>query len=145
MYKSRKKIVTCKECGKEFIGSKTSLYCSKDCCRKQYITNRQYPLTSSGTTGAIQELRVAVDLMSKGYEVYRAVSPSSSCDLIALLEGEIYTIEVRTAYITKQGRLVYPARNIRAKNLVLVLSDRILYYWGYKHEDRIKIGRGILG
>ena len=38
---------------------------------------------SPATRGAIAELRVATDLLARGYHVFRSVSPASPCDLIA--------------------------------------------------------------
>ena len=43
---------------------------------------------SIGTTGAIAELVVATDLLGRGYEVFRALSPSCSGDLAVLKNGE---------------------------------------------------------
>ena len=42
----------------------------------------------SGTKGAAAELRVAADLMMRGYHVFRALSPACPCDLIAYRDGE---------------------------------------------------------
>ena len=49
---------------------------------------------SPGTSGAINELRIVVDLLSRGFDMFRAVSPSCSCDLIGLRDGRCYRIEV---------------------------------------------------
>ena len=51
---------------------------------------------STGTKGALSELLVAADLMAKGYEVFRALSPSCSCDLIANNGKGLLRIECRT-------------------------------------------------
>ena len=40
------------------------------------------------TLGALSELQVAVDLMAKGYHVFRALSPDCPCDLVAFRPGE---------------------------------------------------------
>jgi hypothetical protein len=37
---------------------------------------------SRGTTGAVYELEVAADLMRKGFEVYRNLSPNGAADLV---------------------------------------------------------------
>lgn len=57
-----------------------------------------------GTTGAVSELRVAADLLERGYEVFRAVSPSCSCDLAVLKDGKLVRVEVRTGYESPTGR-----------------------------------------
>jgi hypothetical protein len=53
---------------------------------------------------------VAVDLMRRGYEVFRALSPACSCDLIALGTGLIpLRIEVRTGRRSSvTGTVSYP-------------------------------------
>lgn len=62
---------------------------------------------SSGTVGAVAELIVAADLLSLGYEVFRSVSQSCSCDLVALREGSWLRIEVRTGSRLKSGGLTF--------------------------------------
>jgi len=64
--------------------------------------------TNTGTKGAIGELRVCTDLLARGYEVFRAVSPSASCDLIAVRDGRIWRVEVRSAPC--YGGKVYKSR-----------------------------------
>lgn len=55
------------------------------------------PMLSTGVSGACGELAVSVDLLRRGYEVFRAVSPACSCDLVALKDGKSYRVEVRTS------------------------------------------------
>lgn len=48
--------------------------------------------------GAASELIVAVDLLHKGYEVYRAVVHTTSCDLaMGKRGGPLWRVEVKTA------------------------------------------------
>ena len=78
---TRKKVLTkkCKKCGRDIKPSFT--FCDE--CREGAANfNHKLPL-STATVGAISELVVCVDLAKKGYEVFRAISPSCSCDLIA--------------------------------------------------------------
>lgn len=59
-----------------------------------------------GNTGAAAELQVAADLLRKGRQVFRAVSPHASCDLLVLDEDGAFTrIEVRTVSARKDGTL----------------------------------------
>jgi hypothetical protein len=89
---------------------------------------------SSGTVGALQELRVSVDLMIRGYEVFRALSPSCSCDLMVLNGNKMLRIEVRTAYENPQtGHLGFPRSRSEkfgmslTDHYALALSDKIVY------------------
>ncbi len=62
----------------------------------------------TGTVGSISELAVSCELMTKGYSVFRALSPSCFCDLI-ICKGDVsYKVEVRTGYIGTNGILHYP-------------------------------------
>ena len=79
----------------------------------------------------MSELRVAVDLLSKGYEVFRAVSPACSCDLVALREGQLpLRIEVRTANFQLNSRATMPRHSADAgkqDHFAFVLPNSISY------------------
>lgn len=63
---------------------------------------------TTGTTGAISELVVSAELMRRGYAVFRSLSPSCFCDLIAHKDGRQYRVEVRTGYRAQTGKLGFP-------------------------------------
>jgi hypothetical protein len=78
-------------------------FCSLRCARAFGLSNAELtflttnrPYMSTGNTGAISELVVCTDLLQKGYDVFRALSPSSACDLVALKNGQCYRVEVKT-------------------------------------------------
>lgn len=50
----------------------------------------------SSSTGAAGEMLVSADLLSKGLEVFRAVSGGASCDLVAWFFSAPLKIEVKT-------------------------------------------------
>jgi len=81
---------------------------------------------SVGNKGAISELLVCVDLTKKGFEVFRAVSPACSCDLVARKGDKIFTIEVRTAHLNSLGVLCNPMRNFMADIMASVLIEKNL-------------------
>lgn len=64
---------------------------------------------SSATVGAISEMAVAIELMKTGWAVFRALSPSCECDLIARKNGSPIRIEVRTAYRNATGGVFFPS------------------------------------
>jgi len=81
---------------------------------------------STGDIGAVGELKTVVDLMSRGFEVFRAVSPAASCDLIALKEGKSVRVEVRTG---RRGRdRVLCNRRGNYDILAVVLPDGNIHY-----------------
>lgn len=53
------------------------------------------PYLSPGNTGAVGELLVSIDLMRRGYFVYRAIGPNSPFDLFAYRDGVGIKLEVR--------------------------------------------------
>ena len=70
---------------------------------RRHYAKVPYNLTT-GTVGAISELKVATDLLSKGYDVFRALSPSCSCDLAILQKDKLLRVEVRTGHC-QNGKL----------------------------------------
>lgn len=55
-------------------------------------------IIATGTMGKVGEMRVALDLLSRGRQVFEAVSPSTSCDLIYIgHRGRLIRVEVRSA------------------------------------------------
>lgn len=107
-------MTTCEKCQKPFEpaykGRKTR-FCGPQCRRAAYASRRLYgglPNLTSGTQGAVSELVACVDLARLGYEVFRAISPHSSCDLIVLKGERTIRVEVRTGYKTLSGELKWP-------------------------------------
>jgi len=124
----------CVYCGKALPLNRWR-YCN-DTCKSSYLSVRyreQNPFSgqSTSTTGAISELRVAVDLMSKGYNVFRALSPSCPCDLAILKDGQLLKIEVRTTYRTASGKIYRSVMGrdnpLNIDHYAWVLSDKIVY------------------
>jgi hypothetical protein len=55
--------------------------------------------------GAAAELVVCADLFRRGYHVFRALAPNCPCDLIAMKDGEILRVEVKSAgFVGTTGR-----------------------------------------
>lgn len=107
--------IFCKACGEPIPKWKPSntLFCSSECnqiMKKKANYHAHYIAgISSGTTGAIHELLVCVELMRAGFYIFRSQSPNCPCDLIAMRDREIYRIEVTTGQhgITKN---THPAK-----------------------------------
>jgi hypothetical protein len=76
----------------------------------------------TGTIGAISELRVAADLLAKGYEVFRALSPSCSCDLAILQKGKLLRVEVRTGNC-QSGRVYCRDSNNEKHDVFAVVNN----------------------
>ena len=125
----------CTFCGQEIpknrLRWKNVKYCHVNCRRaqdrKKYHARNQRPHhLNTGTVGAMHELKVAIDLLSKGYEVFRALSSMTSCDLAILKDKKLKRIEVRTAAYSSSGSVSWPKHH-KADILAAVLPDKIIY------------------
>jgi len=122
----------CKYCLKEFTTTNNKkLYCNDkcrvDCINSKYEKVGRNDGLNTGTIGAINELIVCVDLMSKGCEVFRAVSPASPCDLAVLKNKKLFRVEVTSGYI-KDGKIISNKKlDDRHDVLATVVNGKILY------------------
>lgn len=100
----------CPTCHSEFNARRSQqIYCSNKCSPGYAQPHKPtiYPKTlNTGTIGALGELNVCTDLLMRSYAVFRAVSPTCYCDLIATKGGEILIIEVRTGW-QRNGRFFF--------------------------------------
>jgi hypothetical protein len=115
--------------------NKHARYCSMK-CSKRIDKERNYEdrgiVASNAEQGAISELLVSADLIKRGYEVFRALSPQSSCDLVALKSNETLRIEVRTGFLSRGGNLSYGQSHIgsgRYDVLAVALKDGSITYF----------------
>lgn len=126
----------CKECGELIVGVGEGVnkrFCSNT-CRLKFTTNRRdgfksFPnVTNYVDKGAMTELAVCVDLLAKGYDVYRSVSPSALCDLIAVMGKRTIRIEVKTGKYLDSGSYSHTdTKNNQFDILAVYLPDRIAY------------------
>ena len=128
--KNIKKI--CEECKSYFLtDNRTSTILCSMICRKLRARKRKGMSShigiAPGTVGAIQELRVSIDLLLKNYSVFRALSPSCESDLAILKNKKLVTIEVRTGYKGDAMKVTYIKKNIKADVIAVVLPDEIIY------------------
>jgi len=102
--------------------------------------------SESSKVGAIKEILVATDLLKRGWEVYRAMSPAAGCDLVAIRGPLVRRVEVKSAgrKIGKLRRNTWLFSNKRLRwdrydVLALVDHDQEIYYRtvdivGYERE-----------
>ena len=106
-------------------------YCSRGCGAKAQANaysqlNPRLNLPT-GTTGALAELMVSTDLLRKGFEVFRALSPCCSCDLAVLKDSRVIRVEVRTGYRLKSGISVSRQGSYDIHATVLHDTGEIIY------------------
>ena len=67
----------------------------------------------------------------KGYNVFRALSPSCPCDLAILKDHKLFKVEVRTAHISTSGKIYKVKNKSDIHNNIdvyaWVLPDEIIY------------------
>lgn len=125
----------CKTCGKPFDGDGRTVYCGEG-CRKENVERRYRKLNPrstlpSSTVGAIGELLVCTDLLRRGYEVFRSVSPNCSCDLAVLKNGTLLRIEVRTGHRAANGKIYWPIKKSdqeKSDHFAVVTDGEIEYH-----------------
>lgn len=98
---------SCSWCKKTISNPKSNKrFCSRICKNQKYGEVKKAHKAvelSTGTSGAIAELLAGADLLQRGFAVFRALSPSSPCDLAILYDGKLLGIEVRTGYRCVEG------------------------------------------
>lgn len=87
----------------------------------------------SSTVGALSEMRVIADLLSKGYYVYRSVSPNSPCDIVIVKGDTIFKVEISTTIKSmKTGKLLIPKKLASYKYDIMALvtnNGEAIEYW----------------
>jgi hypothetical protein len=130
LYKKREpKPKTCPICNNVFLTSNPNkITCSLSCRNSALIKYREETSgyrtgLPASTTGALSELLVCSDLLSKGYYVFRSLSPNSPYDIVADKNGQIYKIEITTGRRLPSGVLVYSKHdNLKNKFDVIAIS-----------------------
>ncbi len=124
----------CKNCDNLFPLGKLKVYCSKKCrtedVKKSYEKYNNGIDISSATIGAIGELKVCIDLLVKGYNVYRSVSPACPCDLAITHKEKFIRVEVTTGHKSAQGKIFHNKKMDKNKFDVLAIvlkSQEIIY------------------
>jgi hypothetical protein len=73
-------------------------------------------------------LEVAVDLLSRGFHVFRALSHSCSCDLAIVKDGKLIRVEVTTGHSNKNGTIGYPAKDETKFDILAVCTKNGIIY-----------------
>ncbi len=128
-----KKPKICVICGKTIPWPRNETrnvkYCSKRCSQlnNQYIYHRSNPKNNNklctGTTGAINEYRVIIDLMGRNYSVFRACSPSCPCDIVVFVDTKLLRVEVTTGHYTNGNRLKGAAHDPKNFDLLAIVTS----------------------
>lgn len=133
----------CAECKGAFNPSRKdqkfcSLACARECIRKAWqAANPKTSLVTlkNNTVAEINEMRVAIDLLGRGFEVYRAAVAGMPCDMLAcgkntwLYPGnEPRRIEVTTGNRTPSGALQHPRRDDSQYDILAIVVGEDIFY-----------------
>lgn len=85
--------------------------------------NHEWFVPKSLARGAAGELLACVDLMRHGFEVFKNVNPTGSCDLAVEIGGEFMRVEVKIGTLDANGKpLVETARQLGKFDLLAVVG-----------------------
>jgi Holliday junction resolvase-like predicted endonuclease len=133
--KYTKIIRKCKYCNKEFLSTRKAIFCSQFCSYRYNHKPYKNGYINPPNQGAISELIVCADLIKKGYEVFRSVSPSAKVDLLIKKAHRLYSVEVKTIRVSEgTGRV--DKRQIKADYLVTYFPEKneIKYFKNIKEK-----------
>lgn len=113
-------------------------YCSRECRRNSIRLSYRVAHTAqnlgngicNSTSGAMGELIVAADLMRKHYNVFRALSPASICDLVIVAGKNVHRVEVTTGSMSASGKLKFIKHDPKRYDTIAVIVDKEIIYVG---------------
>lgn len=126
----------CVECGKPLYGGrKDRKFCDKTCAaftakRKWREANPKSPLAAfaTGAVAEANEMTVAIDLLQRGYEVFRSAFPAQSCDMLVRFADTTMRVEVTSGNYTGSGTLVHPERDPSKYDVMAVVANGKITY-----------------
>lgn len=131
-------LANCLQCSKPISDSrrrKGARYCNQWCRRAFYRSGQKAwepnPNSDPTTVGAAGELRVAADLLMRGYQVYRAIHFGAPCDLVTFKDGRFLRVEVKSKMDKKELAKNWP-RSRSPKNydvLAIIYRDGQIDYY----------------
>lgn len=90
--------------------------------------------TGAANIGAMGELIVAADLLKLGFEVFRSVSPTTSCDLLVMRENKMYRVEVTVGHRHGDGIRYDPHDKKNFDIIAVVFQDGDVIYMPSIHD-----------
>lgn len=116
----------CQWCGEINLNRISSAkYCSKSCvnesAKAQRKSQNNFTDINRNKIGALSEILACADLLRNGFDVFRSVSPSASCDIIAYFKNKVYRIEVTTGYFNIAGNPAWPRKDQEKFDILMVI------------------------
>lgn len=116
----------CQLCHKKIPSTRgfVAKYCSQKCARKSQDIKWKSEILpmSTSTKGAMGELIVSADLISKNCHVFRSQSPNAPFDIIAInKKGKILKIEVTVGRIYGEEKISYTKHDPKIYDVIAVV------------------------
>lgn len=128
-------VAACGVCGLNFKPRrKDAKYCSPRCrnvVAKRFWRDANPAMGNlpTGTTGAMHEMLVAIDLLRRGLYVYRSLTPNAPSDLAVLHGCRLIRVEVTTGYASPAGATWHPKKDgTKFDVLAIVTHDGTISY-----------------
>lgn len=97
--------------------------------KPRIITGGVMQEVSCGVGGIIAELLAAADLMARKWQIFRPIVSNRGVDIVAIKDGKIITVEVRSARRKPSGALQYRQDTVaRADHYALVITGEPVCY-----------------
>lgn len=141
----------CVGCGEKIPENRNrqARYCSARCAtahyRSRHLTNPS-PYLDRPATGAAHELLATIALLQRHYYVFRNVSASGPCDLIAMKDGKLLKVEVGTCQHYSNGKVSFQKKNQRHDfDLYLSVSSGGQVFWLDRNYSRFDVTEWDIG
>ena len=134
----------CLQCGSAIHKKRRgTAYCSHACAQEaKNAAHRERNAVPQGICqadrGTYGELLVCCDLLHKGYDVYRSVSPAAKCDLVVIRPPVMYRVEVRTGHLKPHSiTMAYSKDRLTAEFtdvVAVVIQAKEIWYFTYDEQ-----------
>lgn len=130
------KELICENCKTKFEKTQNSrkrfctIKCNKEYYKKLYAKLNPTPKCQPTTLGNVQEMRVIIDLLIRGFHVFRSCSHYAPFDIIMVNEGKFRVVEVVTGYYSGSGNINHGKKKLKKKwdYLAIVTRDGDILY-----------------
>lgn len=124
----------CRECGQPIQSARAQKkqvrFCSDECRGKFWRKQKGSGAlgVSSQTVAEIHRLLAAADLMKRGYQVFRALSPDYDCAFVVSVAGQWRLVGVRVGYAGEGGAVPLNKPPEGAFDLLAIVTSLGVFY-----------------
>lgn len=106
-----------------------SVYCDRFCANRHKKSLNPNKGMASGHVGAMNEMKTCCDLIKRGFEVFRSVSPANGVDLVIIDENKkTLRVEVTTGRYLPSGAITYTTHDNEKYDIIAVVTDKEIKY-----------------